>query len=61
VGHYARPELLSLQLNREPHAPLAAPLPHAAASKTPAPGSTSHDPLLAFARDAELDSPVARS
>jgi nitrilase len=60
VGHYARPELLSLRLDRGSHAPLAAPVPNAATSKTPAPGSTSHDPLLAFARDAELDSPIAR-
>jgi aliphatic nitrilase len=74
VGHYSRPDLLSLRLDSSHHTPLAAspgaplslsPIGSAAADPTPQPsrpGTPQHDPLLAFARNGELDivSPPAR-
>jgi hypothetical protein len=59
VGHYSRPELLSLRLDKRAHAPLAAEgrvSPLASLEPNPTPGGLSrHDPLLAFARNDELD------
>jgi nitrilase len=74
VGHYSRPELLSLRLDSSHHTHVAAgtaaslarsPLESAAVDSSPQPsrpGTTQHDPLLAFARNGELDvvAPPAR-
>jgi nitrilase len=69
VGHYSRPELLSLQLDRRQHAPLAqtaapapapwtlplSPAPPSTPHSTLSSGPDHHDPLLAFAHDGEPD------
>jgi nitrilase len=60
VGHYSRPELLSLRLDKSSRAPLTAegrlsPL-RTSTEPDPTPGGPSrHDPLIAFARNGELD------
>ena len=58
VGHYSRPELLSLRLDKSAHRPLAAPeasplarSPHE--PPPPSPGTPQHDPLLALAQNGE--------
>ncbi len=51
VGHYARPELLSLRLDNRPAAPMTAPLMTAvqpAAAPHPFPKETEHDDLRAL-------------
>jgi aliphatic nitrilase len=60
VGHYSRPELLSLRLDKSAHSPLDATdrVPPFIASPEPNPtprGPSGHDPLLAFAQNGELD------
>src|SRR5690606_13942064 len=62
VGHYSRPELLSLRLDRSSHRPLAtldpasiAPVPSSARGEPPSPltGPPRHAPLLALAQNLE--------
>jgi nitrilase len=60
VGHYSRPELLSLRLDKSAHTPLDATdrAPPFVASPEPTPpprGPSGHDPLLAFAQNGELE------
>jgi nitrilase len=58
VGHYSRPELLSLRLDKNAHSPLDSSdrVPPFLASPEPNPrGPSRHDPLLAFAQNGELD------
>lgn len=53
VGHYSRPELLSLRLDKSAHAPLAAAHPSLLPSTSTSPGTLPHDTLLAFAQNGE--------
>jgi nitrilase len=64
VGHYSRPELLSLRLDKSSHSPLSVREPTllssslASASPLPLtspPGSETHEALLALAHDGEPD------
>jgi len=58
VGHYSRPELLSLRLDKSAHRPLAAPEGSPLERplhepSPPSPGTPQHDPLLALAQNGE--------
>ena len=44
VGHYARPELLSLAINDRPAAPIAAPMRRRTAHRPGAPTDERHEP-----------------
>ncbi|HTV21312.1 MAG TPA: Nit6803 family nitrilase [Polyangiaceae bacterium] len=64
VGHYSRPELLSLRLDKSAHAPLTArdSAPHSRSASeppSPSPGTPRHDPLLAFAQNGDPEPALA--